>query len=90
MERSKKSTSPVRVQEPYFPVLEEFKDTSYLMRYEILCRKLVLERHYSAAAIISTEKSENVSYATPDNEASFYALLDAYTGYLLGKHGEFK
>lgn len=89
VEKSTKSMSPIRVQEPYFSVLKEFQDTSYLMRYEILCRKLVLERHYSAAAMISTAKVEEVSYDTPDNEASFYAFLDAYVGYMVGKHAEF-
>jgi hypothetical protein len=89
VERSAKSTAPVRVKEPFFPTLEEFHNTSYLTRYEILCRKLVLERHYSSAGLIWTEQSDDIVYGTPDNEASFNAFLDSFVGYLVGKSAEF-
>ena len=38
----------VRVQEPHFRVFPEFKGASYIKRYELFCRKLVRERHYTA------------------------------------------
>jgi len=47
VEKSEKSISPVRVNEPHFKTLEEFHGTSYLDRYRILCQKLMAERHYS-------------------------------------------
>lgn len=52
------SRRPVRTREPHFPVFPEFKDSSYVRRYELFCRKLVRERHYSAAAfLLSTEEA---------------------------------
>ena len=47
------STHPVSVSEPHFRVFDDFRDASYLKRYELFCRKLVLERQYTAA--VSTE-----------------------------------
>jgi hypothetical protein len=34
----------------YFKVFPEFVGASYMRRYELFCRKLVLERHYTASA----------------------------------------
>ena len=52
------SMRPVRFDSPHFSVFEEFKDTSYAQRYEILCRKLVLEQLYDAAALLLVKRSE--------------------------------
>lgn len=46
------STSPVSVAEPHFPVFPEFRESSYAKRYEVLLRKLILEKHYDGAALI--------------------------------------
>jgi hypothetical protein len=48
------SNRPVKVQEPHFKVLPEFVGASYTKRYELFCRKLVLERHYTASAFITS------------------------------------
>ena len=50
------SRSPVRDASPHFPVLSEFRDASYLDRYEILCRKLAQERVYTAATVIASPR----------------------------------
>ena len=52
LEECPASRRPVRVVEPHFPVLPEFRDASYAVRYELFCRKLVRERHYNAAAFM--------------------------------------
>jgi hypothetical protein len=54
LEECEGSIRPVRVREPHFQVLPEFADASYMRRYELFCRKLVLERHYSAAAFLTS------------------------------------
>ena len=46
---SPQSTAPVRVREPFFAIDEAFRDASYKKRYEILCRRLLLDRLYDAA-----------------------------------------
>ncbi|VAW43192.1 Type II restriction enzyme PaeR7I [hydrothermal vent metagenome] len=66
LEECSKSMMPVRITSPHFPTFPEFDDTSYAMRYEILCRKLVQEQLYDAAALILTSKeSENSGKCRP-------------------------
>ncbi|KWW27176.1 MAG: type II site-specific deoxyribonuclease [bacterium P3] len=55
--RDKASERSVRNYEPYFPVRPEFNGACYLDRYRILCQKLILERHYTSAALIWTSDS---------------------------------
>lgn len=50
------SQTPVRIKEPHFEVLPEFKRASYAKRYELFCRKLVRERHYSSAAFLLSDR----------------------------------
>jgi len=64
LEECERSVSPVAVSEPHFPVFPEFKDASYAKRYELLCRKLVRERQYSAACFLT---SQRVKANDPDN-----------------------
>lgn len=54
LEEHPKSTSPVGVKEPFFPVEDVFRDASYKKRYELLCRRLVLERLYDAACFVTS------------------------------------
>jgi hypothetical protein len=75
------SNRPVKVQEPHFKVLPEFTDASYMRRYELFCRKLVLERHYTAAAFIASTAEGGVRghFSTPANDLS----LDRFAKILL-------
>ena len=36
-------------------LFEEFRNSSYAKRYELFCRRLVLERHHNSAAILLSE-----------------------------------
>ncbi|MCP5002625.1 MAG: restriction endonuclease [Planctomycetes bacterium] len=79
------SRKPVRVKEPHFSVFPEFKDASYMKRYEIFCRKLVLERHYTASAFITSDRDNGPQgeFATPLDELSvenFAHILVAHVG----------
>ncbi len=51
------SRSAVRESSPHFPVFPDFVGTSYLQRYETLCKKLAKEQLYSAASVIATPRS---------------------------------
>ena len=66
------SNKPVKVQEPHFKVFPEFVNASYMRRYELFCRKLVLERHYTASAFItsSAEAGLKGAYRTPAEDVS--------------------
>lgn len=57
LEECPKSTTPVKFTSPHFPAMPEFENTSYAARYEILCRKLVQEQIYDAAALVLTDRS---------------------------------
>lgn len=81
------STSPVKNYEPFFPVRPEFNSASYLDRYRNLCQKLVLERHYSAAALVCTEGPEH--YTKMSDDTSIEVFINSFRGYLTGIADEF-
>jgi hypothetical protein len=66
------SQRPVRVKEPHFPVLPEFVEASYAKRYELFCRKLVLERHYSSTAFLMSNRQTGLQgeYRIPAGDIS--------------------
>jgi hypothetical protein len=72
LEDSEASNRPVKVQEPHFRVFPEFVGASYMRRYELFCRKLVLERHYTASAFITSSSQEGLKgmYKTPSDDLS--------------------
>ncbi len=52
------SQMPVKHEEPHFAVFPEFRGASYAQRYEILCRKMTHEQHYSAAAVLLAKQDD--------------------------------
>ena len=82
------STHEVKVSEPHFPVRPEFKNTTYLDRYRILCQRLVLEHKYNAVALIATQDSGH--YDNIDSTISIETFINSYIGHLLGFADEFK
>lgn len=77
LEETKKSLSPIGVQESHFKVFPEFQDASYAKRYEILLTKLVRERLYDSAALILTDRltGKDGTYSEPSPELGFENLL---------------
>jgi hypothetical protein len=73
LEDSDRSSSPVSVREPHFKVFDEFRGASYAKRYEVLCRKLVRERHYDAAAFLLSNREAGIKggYAEPASDLTF-------------------
>ena len=67
------SNRPVKVREPHFKVFQEFVGASYMKRYELFCRKLVLERHYTAASFITSDSETGLSgfFKEPAPDLSF-------------------
>jgi hypothetical protein len=68
-----KSRAAVSVKEPHFKVFEEFRDSSYAKRYEVFCRRLVLERHYDSAAFLlsATQSGVKGDYTEPAPDLAF-------------------
>ena len=82
------SINPVRNNEPHYPVLPEFKTASYLDRYRILCQKLILERHYSMAALVSTSGPDH--YEDVSEDTSIEKFIRSFIGHLVGNIHEFQ
>jgi len=83
MEDCPKSQKPVKVREPHFKVLPEFKKASYVKRCELLCRKLVRERHYNSAAFIISNEKKGLkgNYSEPAADLSFEMLTRSMFGH---------
>lgn len=88
VERTAKSTSPVRVSEPFFPVFPEFKETSYLDRYRILCQKMMLERLYNNCCLLWV--SNDHQFGPLDDSLSFETFIYSFIGHLTGQLHAFK
>jgi Restriction endonuclease XhoI len=97
LEEDERSTSPVRVAEPHFNIRSEFKDVayektrksvSYATRYELLCRKLVLERLYTSACLILTSREGGLhgEYREPASDLRFSDFVAS----LIGKLAEYQ
>ncbi len=79
------SSRPVKVREPHYKVFPEFVGASYMKRYELFCRKLVLERHYTSAALITSKSDLGLDgiYNEPAQDiavAKFATVLAASIG----------
>lgn len=85
LEDCPKSSSPVKVREPHFRVFPEFIDASYARRYELFCRRLILERHYTACAFITSKADlgANGTFSTPAEDLSIERFAKVLIGHLL-------
>ncbi len=85
-----KVRTPVRNKEPYFMVDPVFDKASYSKRYELLCRRLVLERVYSAACLVmatNSQKTKITQSAADLNFTRFVAALRGHVVTFLGSKG---
>ncbi len=79
LEDSPKSTSPVRIDEPHFEVFQEFKQTSYVKRYELFCERLMRERMYDGTCLILTDRIGGLKgqFTEPNPEFGFSAFASS-------------
>ncbi len=80
LEEHSKSTSPVSVRQPLFDVEGTFIDASYKKRYEILCKRLVLERLYDATCFVTSSGAPRASIHEPVPELNFANFSAAIRG----------
>ncbi|WP_395146407.1 PaeR7I family type II restriction endonuclease [Armatimonas sp.] len=62
---------PVKANEPHFKTDPAFTGASYSGRYELLCRRLVLERLYDAACLTLSPKAAPHSISHPADDQTF-------------------
>lgn len=87
LEKSEKSCRAVGLSEPFFKAMPEYKNTSYMERYNILCQKLMRERHYSHAAVMWS--SNDSRFGNINEETSLDSFLASFIGHLIGKREYF-
>lgn len=89
--------APVSNKEPYFPVDPEFRGAarnargpderyagvSYSKRYELLCRRLVLERLYNSACFIMATNSKPTRITQPAVDLTFQRFAAALRGHAI-------
>ena len=77
LEEAPGSTRPVKTREPFFEIDDEFRGASYKRRYELLCRRLLLERLYDAACFVTATADPQTPIHEPDEDLSFNAFTRA-------------
>ena len=87
-----RSTCPIAVKEPHFKVFAEFRDSSYAKRYELFCRRLVLERHYDASSFMmsNAEKGANGEYSEPAADLTFQMFANSLVRHVAAFSGRIK
>jgi len=97
LEDRAKVKTPVANKEPYFAVDPEFKGEarknkagddkfegiSYCKRYELLCRRLVLERLYSSACFIMATNDKHTEVTQPAQDLTFHRFAAALRGHVV-------
>ena len=73
LEESAKSTTSVRTDKSPFPVFPVFNGASYMERYRILCERLILERDYTATALLASPKtSKDGKFTEPSTDLGLF------------------
>lgn len=78
------SVRPVKVKEPHFKVFPEFVGASYMKRYELFCRKLVLERHYTYSSFITSnsETGPKGIFQEPAHDLKFSIFIKSLISHI--------
>ncbi|MBK6930126.1 MAG: PaeR7I family type II restriction endonuclease [Saprospirales bacterium] len=84
VEDAPESRRPVTTSSPHFSVFPEFNKTSYLERYDILCQKLVQEQLYSAASVITSTRSAEMTgdYSDLSGMTSLKTFVTSLVGHI--------
>lgn len=84
IEDTTKSQIPVKESSIQFPIFPEFKGTSYADRYNILCRKLVQEQLYTAAAFLRSPRSavDSGYYEELSELTSLRTFVTSFAGHI--------
>jgi hypothetical protein len=85
LEESPGSTRPVKVTEPHFRVLDEFRAASYAKRYEILLTRLLRERLYDGTCLITSTRTGGLRgiFQEPSAELAFEGFARSLLGHAM-------
>ncbi len=78
-----RSRSPIRNDSPHFSVLEEFQETSYADRYNLLCQKLVQEQLYTTATVLLSPRAsvDDGAYSELSEMTSLKTFITTLAGH---------
>lgn len=84
VEDAPESRKPVKDRSPHFPIFEEFKNASYLQRYDVLCQRLVQEQLYTNATILTSERSAvtDGKYSELSNMTGLKTFITSLAGHI--------
>jgi hypothetical protein len=80
LEDCEKVHRPVSNKEPYFDVDPAFRGASYSKRYELLCRRLVLERLYDTACLTLATNEPETKISHPAEDLTFTRFVAELQG----------
>jgi len=92
LEDCPRSTKPVSVKEPHFKVFPEFQGSSYAKRYELFCRRLVLEKHYDKSAFLMSNPENGLKghYSEPASDLTFQVFANSLVAHVAAFSGRIK
>ena len=84
VEDAQGSRRTVRDASPHFSVFPEFREASYVERYHILCKKLIQEQLYTAAASIASPRTaiRNGKFTTYEDMTSLSTFVTTFAGHI--------
>lgn len=85
IEDAEKSRRPgVRESSRHFPIFPEFRNVSYLGRYDLLCQKLVKENLYTAACTLASPREAVTTgdFRDMSELSSLKAFVTAFAGHI--------
>jgi len=88
LEHTEASTKKVKAQQKLFKVRPEFEDTSYLDRYDLFCKRLMIKKLYNHASVIWSKP--DLSFGDYSDETSLKTFLRSYIANLGFRMDEFK
>lgn len=84
VEDAAESRRPVDVVSPHFPVFEDFRDASYIERYDLLCQRLIQEQLYTSATVITARREaiDTGDFLNISTMTSLTAFVTALAGHV--------
>lgn len=78
---------PVTDRSPHFPIFPDFKDASYITRYDIMCKKLMQEQLYNTATTIISprEGKETGEYLDLNESTGIKRFIREFAVHIIGE-----
>jgi hypothetical protein len=87
LEDSPASRAPIKNILPNFSLVPEYRNASYADRYNIFCKKLIMDGLYTAAAVICTPRSASKSgeYSEMSDMTGLQSFIATLAGHVSAK-----